>query len=451
MAREEFNKRYYDSILQSKNYIDMRRPIQVCVMDYISQVFFGKDFSRVLYTDPAYAFRKRLETLANGIDGDQIFITNLQLPFATFYISSAPKITKSVSASEWSGYYDEELDQRIHFSSILQDVKVQFYFDNMEDATVAYTLAMQESHSRFPVRFFDEVYWRNKPAKLPLYITIKDIHAGNESFNENDKLKAARMFAMTLDLEVETVQIHINKGRNAVQLPFKWHKTGNVDDWEENDVEYYTRKCTLIFAKKEWGVDFNCKDQEPDNPQELEDLKEVLCSNMEPCDDYTLQQIAKYVPNNAITEMIEGYFREPTTVTFNKLKYNEEKTTIDEKGEVTAWIDTIIKPATGKYWYETVFRVPGRNASQGEIKMQTCRDDHVLIDGLHPNSEYEIFVISRDLTGNFNTIPLKFTTPIWKKEILPVADNSGPEELFNVQSQPEPEKIVPRGLIGLEL
>ena len=47
--------------------------------------------------------------------------------------------------------------------------------------------------------------------------------------------------------------------------------------------------------------------------------------------------------------------------------------------------------------------------------------------------------------------PLKFTTPVWKKEILPVADNSEPEELFNVQSQPEPEKIVPRRLIGLEL
>jgi len=444
MAKEELVGRYYDSILLSKNYIDIRRPIQASCADYIAQAFFGKDFKRVVYTNPEFAFRKRIETLANGID-ENIFINNLQLPFASFYISSAPKIIKSVSASEWVGYYDEELEQRMHFTGVQQTVNVQFYFDNAEDATIAYTIALNESHSGAPARYLDMVYWRNKTLKFPVNVLVKEVKAGNESFQENEWLSKNHMYAMTLTLEVETVQLHIHKGKGMVQLPFKWHKTGNIDTWDENEIEYYTRKCTLVWAKRQFDIDFDTKPEKPN--EELKELEEVLHSEMKDCDERTLKAIERFVPNGAVAEMIEGYFKEPTRVVFNRLRYNLEKTTIDEKGEVTAWIDSIIKPSTHQYWYSTVVHVPGRNGAVA--KMETCKDDHVLIPGLHPNSEYTVFFILRDLNGNFNTIPLTFVTPVWKHEKLPDVVKGEPEELFNTQEKPN--KIIPKGLIGLSL
>lgn len=445
MAREELVGRYYDKILLSKNYVDTRRPIQVCVADYMAQVFFGQDFKRVVYSNPEFAFRKRVEQLALGIE-ENIFISNVQLPFASFYLADSPKIIKSVSASEWMGYYDEWAEQYMHFIGIEQSVKVQFYFDNTDDATIAYNLALTEMHTKKPMRYVDEIYWRNKTVLLPVYIVIDNITAGNASFAEQEKLNKARMFAMTLDLKVETVQLHINKGNGMVQLPFKWNKTGRVDTWQEGEIEYYTRKCTLVWARKQWNIDFDTKPESKN--EELENLEEVLCSGLIPCDENTFNAIAKFVPNQATTEMIEGYFKEPTDILFNRLRYNEPKTTIDEKGEVTAWIDTVIKPSTHQYWYSTEVHVPGR--SKGKIEMETCKTDHILIDGLHPNSEYTVFFINKDLNGNFNTIPLTFTTPVWEKEKLPVADSGEPEDLNNRQLK-EPEVIVPHGLIGLEL
>jgi hypothetical protein len=63
--------------------------------------------------------------------------------------------------------------------------------------------------------------------------------------------------------------------------------------------------------------------------------------------------------------------------------------------------------------------------------------------------------IARDINGGFNTIPLKFTTPIWENETLPEATQTGsPDDLNNRQinnseTPPEPQSIPLNGLIGM--
>lgn len=451
MSREEQYKGFYDEIFQGKSYIDNRLNIQTSVTDFLVNVFFGQDFSRVVYTNPEFAFRKRIEALAKGVE-DKIFFANLDLPFCNFWFSGQPKIIKTMSASEWNGYMDEDIGHQIHFFSTVQDVSVQFYFNRSDDATLAFELAQQESLAAYPVRYINDIYWRNKTLQVPVWITVKEITAGNDSFNESEWLKKNNMYALTLKLEVETVRVHIHYGKKFVQLPYKWHATGNIDTWKDGDTEYFTQKCILMWAEKAWHMDV-CSPKEP--TKEVKDIAPQFADlPLELCDEETLKQIQSVMPNNATAEMVQGYFKNPVRILFNRLKFNEPKTTITEEGEVLAWFDVVVKPSTYQYWDYTDVYVPSRQKGE-KLVIKNCKDNHVVIDGLHPNSTYTVYFIAHDIDGNFNTIPVEFTTPVWSKETLPVVDpvNPEPEQLTNIEKKESeaPTIIRGRGLIGLEL
>lgn len=451
MAREEQYLAYYDEILQGKSYIDNRLNIQTSVADFVSQTWFGKDLSRVVYTNPEFAFRKRIESLAKGVD-EKIFLTNLDLPFASFYLSGQPRITKTAAASEWNGYEDDEIGQRMHFFGTLQEVTVQFFFHRSDDATIAFEIAQAEQLAGYPVRYINDIYWRNRTLQVPVWITVKEVRAGNESFNESEWLKQNQMYALKLTLEVETVRVHVHRGKNAVGLPFKWQSTGHPDTWKNGDVEYFTQKCVLMWAEKAWN--FDCTLPEKPTKELLDVVPALLDVPLKACDERTLMQIQGVMPNGATAEMVEGYFQDPVRISFNKLKYNEEKTTIDEHGEVFAWFDTIVKPAAHKYWDYTDVYIPSRQKGE-KITIKNCKDTHVIIDGLHPNSTYTVYFIAHDINGNFNTIPIEFTTPVWEKEILPTpaSDSPEPDQLTNFEKKEEaaPTIIRAKGLIGLTL
>ena len=149
---------------------------------------------------------------------------------------------------------------------------------------------------------------------------------------------------------------------------------------------------------------------------------------------------------------MEGFFKDNPNIAFNVLKYNPDKTTIDEYGEVTAWFDFVVKPATYKYWDYTEVYIPSRQ--KGKITVKNCKDKYVQIDGIHPNSVYTVYLIAHDISGNFTTIPIEFTTPVWKKEKLPaITDAMDPSELVTTVENKEEDAPTIRkgkGLIGLE-
>lgn len=455
MSREEQYKSYYDNILTGHSYVDTRLSLQTAISDFLAQTFFGKDFSRVIYTNPEFAFRKRVERLANGIQDENLFLSTLSLPFCSFCLQGNPEIIKTATASIWSGYYDTSIERQMHFINTKQKVSVQFFFDRSDDLTVAYEIAQVEALGEYPIRYIQDVFWRNQSIPFPIWITVKNVKAGNDMFNETAWLEQNHLFAMTMELEIELARIQIHRGLNAVQLPFKWHATGNIDTWEDGETIYYTQKCVLLWSERALGFSF----QRPKEPtQEAKDLENALLKNpqLTPADKLTLDQIQTVMPNKATAEIVEGYYRDATKIIFNRLLYNEEKTTIDEKGEVTAWIDTLVKPATYQYWDYTEIYIPSRHGGSS-IVMKNCKDKYVQIDGLHPNSIYTIYFIAHDIEGNYNTIPLEFTTPVWTNEKLPAvsSENADPQELVSTveaaKNSEAPKKIVAKGLIGLEL
>lgn len=457
MGIEQTYKSYYDSIIAGKSYMDTRASVRYAISDYLAHLFFGIDFTRVIYTNPEYAFRKRLETLANGIEtiNGGIQYTDLQLPFASYNFISEPKIIKSVSASEWVGYYDETLEDYLHFMNVEMQAKVQLFFYGANDLAVAHRIALTESHSKFPVKYLQDIYWRNKTLKLPVFITIDNIKTSNDfGKNETQWLSENHMQAMVLTLKIETCQCHVHRGLNAVPLPYKWKETTiNKDTWEDGQPEYYTQKAVLAFTEKLLGFK-NCYTPEA-TLNEVAIRQAELLSGLQykDCDEKTFKQIASVIPSTMAVEMLEGLFNQPVQVQFNRLKYNADKTVVDPKtGKVDVYIDFITKPATNQYWYRTDIIIPGHQA----IYVTDCHVNHVILPDMFPNSEYEVMFVARDINGGFNTIPLKFTTPIWENETLPLATETGnAEDLNNHQINeseglPEPQSVPLNGLIGMD-
>ena len=419
-------------------------PVKVAIQDYMSTIFFGEDRKRIVYSEPAYAFRARTEQLAQGIkEGDTVFINNLQLPFGSFYLTTQPEIIKSVSASEWAGYYDRDLEYYLHFWNFTRKCKVQLWFSRLDEMEVARKIAMAEQHSKAPARYIESVYWRGKTLQLPVWITVDKLTYGQEAFTNSEWLKQSQLWPMTLELIIESAEIHINKGLKAVQLPFKWHNTGNVDEWVDGEKEYFTQKSVLAFAHDVYNAQLL-------PPKEITADMRANISAMtyipyEDIDDETARGIAEVIPNRNICEMVKGTFKESTLVKFSKLLYNDAKTKVDpETGKVTAWIDTIVHKSTYQYWKGCRVVVP----SHPDMELKTCKTQSLQIPDLYPNSHYTIYFITEDTGGNFNTVPLEFTTPIWEKETLAVMD--GTVESINNRVNTEPKDVPLNGLMNLE-
>lgn len=439
MGVELFEKSYYDEVYRSKNYIDMTTACKVAVNDYISHIFFGGDASRLVYSDPEYAFRDRIESLAKGVDDDSgIFLNNLQLPFASYFLTTKPEIIKSASSSELYGYYLNTHDDYIHFYNTKRQCQVQLWFNNYNDAEAAYRIALTESHSQYPIRYEEKIYWRNRGIGIPVNILIKKITYGLKSFTKSEWLKTSKMFPMLLDLELETAEIHLNKGVGAVQLPYKWRLTGNPDTWTDDSTIYYTTKSVLEFSTRQYNVQFN---PGVDNviKQQVSMLKGI---KVEGLDDETVEAVSRYLPSPDLCTMVRGTFKENTLVRFQKLAYNEKKTTIDEKGRVTAHIDFRIRQSSYDDWKICQVVVPAHET----LYIKSCKETELKIPGLYPNSHYTIYFITEDLSGNENTVPLEFTTPVWEKETLAVFD--GTAESINNRVNTDPKEVPINGLIS---
>ena len=443
MAIEEQKTGYYDSLITSKNYVDSRLSAKVATFNYLDRAFFGEDVSRLVYAEPQYAFRSRLESLAKGIDGENIFVNNLDLPFGSFWVTNPPEIIKSASCSEMLGLYSKELEYYVHFFEVKHKMKAILWFTNFNECEAAYTVALAESHSGNPYRFINNVYWRGKGLGLPNYVYIRKVSMGNQSTTFDKFLSSNHLHSVILDIEVETPQLHINRGINLIQLPIKWASKPYADDWKDGDKEYFTQKCVLEFAHEKWNA-FPIPPKLEQAPVIEANVSLLAREQLHDLDDETANAIASVIPNRNITEMVEAAFSNKALVRVAKLGFNKEKTTISDKGEVTAYIDFQVHRSTYQYWKKCTVVIP----SHPNIDIENCKQVDFQIPGLHPNSEYTIHILAEDIGGTIDDIPLTFVTPKWEKETLAEADTT--VESLNNRLNDDPEKVPLNSLIGLD-
>lgn len=443
MAIEEIKHNYYESSTTSKNYVDSRLSSKIAVFNYLVRAFFGKDTSRLVYAEPDFAFRARLNALAKGVQEGDLFLNNLQLPFGSFWITDPPEIIKSASCSELLGIYSRELEYYMHFFEVKQKFNAIIWFDREDDCNAAYTMALAESHSQAPYIYVDKIYWRSKGLAMPHEVCIKKVNLGKQSTTFDKFLSENRMFALVLDIEVEVPQLHINRGKNLIQLPVKWSYAKYADNWKDEDKEYYCQKCIIDFSQDVWNAY-----PSPPKVQEapiLENVSLLTREQLHELDNETTNAVASILPNRNVCEMVEAAFKNNSNIRLNLLSYNKGKTTIDDKGEVTAVINCKVHRSTYQYWKQVSVVVPAR---PDPIILTDCHLTEFSIPGLHPNSTYTIHLLAEDTAGNVTDYELEFTTPVWEKETLAVMD--GTEESINNRVNTDPTVVPHNSLIELD-
>lgn len=464
MAFAEQRKTYYDEIDRQQSWIDNHLPVKICLHNYLARAFFGGDSSRVVYTNEKYAFRKRVETLAQGFDTSEGFnVQTLNLPFANFSQSKDTELLKTSASSQYLGQYVRSIGMYLRFLGSKRHYRATIYYSSQEDIRKAIQIANWEKALGTQALYKCSYLWRGKSLNVPCFITLVSFTSSNAAYKQEDFLNKSSIYALTLELEVETTETLMNKGLNGVLLPVKFYDHG--DDWDiDNPTKvYYTQKTTIAFMVDHWGMTFNDEDVDVDTNEEqaavYEALREPTAKEQKQIDK-AIEAITS-TPNEYASEILAAYFNEATAVQLNRFRYNEDATTVDEMtGEVTAAIDLVVKPSTYQYFDHIDISIP----SHEQIVLKDCHMTRFTIDKLYPNSTYRIFAIIHAISGEMSEVELELTTPKWTHETVPdVAatdslisrPNEIPDTTKSTKDNPnvdtKPKRIQINGMVGLNL
>ena len=114
MAQEILINDYYGI---GERFIDPHISTKVALEAFLAKEFFKGDFSRVIYSAQDIVFRRRIELLDSGKDGEQLNVTNLNLPFCSYMQVGDPEeddrlATKNASLAVL-GIYQEDLGKNL--------------------------------------------------------------------------------------------------------------------------------------------------------------------------------------------------------------------------------------------------------------------------------------------------------------------------------------------------
>lgn len=435
---EEFTQAGYYG--KPQKFVDNHLSVKICLSKFLSDVLFNGDISRVVYSEPSLAFRKRMESNYNGMENGEIRAESLNLPFATFCQTSDftpdDRLAAKNAALSIIGKYDTSINSRIRNLAYTQKYQATIFFSRRDDIRYAAHLLNWEQNPEFPIQTYTEVNYGGVVLPIPVIITINSVNT-NPDYKEKDFLSKSRIFPVIVEFTILSYQLHV-WGTDLIKLPFKFY---NYDKGElKPDSVCYTERAVLFFGQEYFDFDVDSEKVNKEN----EEVAEIISTNISQEDEDFLR-MACSIPNDYLMNAVVGIFNEETTTKLNTWKYNDAKTTVDDKGIVTAWIDFAVKPSDMKFFDYAEVLVPSR---KDPIIINDAKVDHFLIKELYPNSQYNCIILTHSKNNEVSTYTLSFTTKNWEYNIAPQTDNINPE----VKSPSSaPKKVTGlAGLIGQE-
>lgn len=419
MAEEIFRKDLYSSF-ESK-YIDIHNSICVSIENVLSKILFDGDLSRMLYSAQDIALRRRLETIPMEKQSPTVVVGNLQLPFCSYCrvgdTEQDDRVASKNAANAIIGQYSTTANHYLRSVAVIEKYKCIVWTSSLREVRLIKDLLNWERMPQNPIKTYVEVKWLNSRLLLPIHINITGIDT-NPNYNQRDWLEKARIFPVSVEMDVRSYLIHI-PGTEAIRLPLRFSEYDRLEDQEK---VYYTESCILAFSEKKFDIDVKPKNE---GVKLLETDEECLHKFFEDLSEEQQNElrIANDIPNEFTVDLLKGYFVEDTAVNLNTYKYNNAKTVINEDGTVTAWIDFAIKPADHSIFSKMVLCVPGREP----IEVCDCKQRSLTIEGLHQNSEYNCKILTYSLSGDISTFTFKFTTKQDETNLAPSEDNLNKE------------------------
>ena len=439
MAEELFAKgKYYDCI--NHKFVDPHKSCMCALEAVFSQLLFDHDLSRIIYSAPDIAFRRRIELLdtEQADQNMQFTAETLELPFASYYRTGDPQeddrpATKNIAMAV-IGSYVESISQRIRFVSTKTNYEMIVYLNNMEDTRKAHQLLFWEAFPIHELKSFVDVRFGKTTLRLPVFFTIKEIDA-NPAYNEKEWLEKMRIFPIKVSFEVRSFQLLINNIKGAYPLPIRFANHGSLLDEAYDDNIYYTEKVLLDFLAEKWDVNTNPTMVNADD-EEVDLNVKAAWKNLTPTEEEYYRTLSE-VPSEWSVGLLEGYFNPTKLVNLNQYKYNDAKTIIKDTGEVVAWIDFSIRPADVSRFNYLEVLCPGHEP----VYVRDCKAKYFTIDKLYQNSKYDLKILVYTTTGENKLYSYSFTTKQNETNLSPT------ETTINVEDKKDAK--IP-GLLGME-
>lgn len=430
--REYSHKSFWSSDLNDKKYIDSHLSVKVAIESWLTQEFFKGDSTRVVYTSPEIAFRKRIEynDQKSEYNADSpIDPETLNLPFATYFATSDPDADDRPNAASAAqsivGEWDFDFETNVRSLGVKQTYKITFFVARRDEARLVQQLFLWESKPTYPLRWFHTIEWRNNNLLIPVNLTIESINT-QPDYKETEWLTKNRVFPIEVEVTARTYQLIVNNLDRFCQLPMRFSNV--IDEYDELNppIEYITESVILNWAADKFDLNMN-KDDVDFNSQELQFLlrSPYYFDQKNLTEGEKLRSMAS-IPTEYTTDTITAYFQEDYTVELNYIKYNKPKSQ-----PTVAYFEFMVKPSSFKYFNKMVFSIPGKK----DVVVEDCKARFVEFPGLVQNSEYKVTVLCYGTDGSIKTYFLTIVTPEDGKD-----------------KSPTPEKINKRnGLVGMRL
>lgn len=423
MAEEFIQGNYYNST--NVKWVDTHRSNKISIEAFFTKLLFHDDLSRIIYSSPDVAFRKRIESLDKGKDDETPLKPEmLNLPFASFYMSGDPEPDDRVAAvnaaESVTGLYYEVEDRLMRTTAVKTKYKVTCYFSRLDDVRIAQQLVYWEMIPRHPIWMHNTVKWRGINIELPTYVSIESINT-NPEYKERDWLTKNRIFPIEIELTSRSYQLGINNVDKIIQLPMRF--ASYKDEFEEDEyVEIITEEVALNWASQKFQIDID-RSEINRNDNEYK-LYSPYFINQEMTEQELTESVA--IPNRYMTDTVRAYWQEDTACMLNAYRYDEARSTPNR-----ARVAFKIKPSTFKYFKNMELYIPTKKP----VIVDDCHATEAYIDGLYPNSKYKLTLTVYSLDNTLQRYYLTFTTKNSESNQAP---------------QPEIINKVP-GLIGMEI
>lgn len=399
MAREEYIKSYYESSISTK-WIDIHQSVKCCIEKFLAELLFKNDYSRVVFSPSDSVFRRRIETVDKGKKEDtQLTPITLNLPFAAYHQSGDWEADDRSAVMNTSqavlGIYDMNIYRRLRSLACKATYKAQIFFNSREDVRAAQQLLYWEQEPKHPIWIYSCFNWKGKPLAIPAFLTIESINTTPE-WEELKFLENQRIFPIEVEFTVRSYQVVVPNVDGIVRLPYRFQNY----EVDEGDNMYITEETVLEFVNEKWSN----IDVETSADSDDEELNAYAKKYFED-DDYTEEQVVllgKQLMNDTTYDIIKGYFTETTEVNLDAFYYYEPTST-----PTTAVIKFKIKPADRKYFQTMKILIPGRT---DPVVITDCKQNEVTLEGLNPNSTYDLIILTYSTSGNITTFNLSLTT-----------------------------------------
>jgi hypothetical protein len=402
MATEYAQTSFFDKTTWSNSYYAALLPVEY----FLSQVMLRGDASRVFWSSDDIAFRKRFQnaTVENGADFDQIQPQTLNFPFANYWYSGGLWVPDDRAFAVnpiqmMRGLWDVGLPTYMRAMAVKTTLDATVYYDRDDDARMNYEAIMWEQQPKGPVQFTTSVSWQGVEIALPVFITIESIEY-NPSFQEGDWLKQQRILPIKIKLAVRTYILFFPRQTNidGNPRPFTPFGTG-ASTSPENDQIYITERVILDFATaKQWGTA---------GPVTASDYVGTA-ANSEPVGP---NAVDLDVVNPIVTDIVQGYFQAATDITVNAVVV--DPATITPTSFTLSWA---VRAADLPNLTALKIQVPG----QTPIIITDSTVTTQIVDGLFPNSTYEVTALFYSASGSITTFSLTTTTAADPTDLNPL-------------------------------